>query len=83
MGLPVSSSCTASVEQHYFLCPEMLLQIFHLWLMSFLLRAPEITLGLPFSEAVDVWGVGCILVFLYLAQHLFSIQCKYQMVFII
>ncbi|XP_047195180.1 homeodomain-interacting protein kinase 3 [Hippoglossus stenolepis] len=41
--------------------------------------APEISLGLPFSEAVDVWGVGCVLAFLYLAQNLFSVECKYQM----
>ncbi|XP_034448376.1 homeodomain-interacting protein kinase 3-like isoform X1 [Hippoglossus hippoglossus] len=41
--------------------------------------APEISLGLPFSEAVDVWGVGCILAFLYLAQNLFSVDCQYQM----
>ena len=60
----------------------MFQQIFHLWLMSFLLRAPEISLGLPFSEAVDVWGVGCVLVFLYLAQNPFSLKCEYQMVFI-
>ncbi|XP_069378264.1 homeodomain-interacting protein kinase 1-like [Paralichthys olivaceus] len=42
-------------------------------------RAPEISLGLPFSEAVDVWGVGCTLAFLYLAEHLFDIDCEYQM----
>ncbi|XP_034427114.1 homeodomain-interacting protein kinase 3-like isoform X1 [Hippoglossus hippoglossus] len=41
--------------------------------------APEISLGLPFSEAIDVWGVGCVLAFLYLAQNLFSIKCQYQM----
>ncbi|CAB1449603.1 unnamed protein product [Pleuronectes platessa] len=46
-------------------------------------RAPEICLGLPFSKAVDVWGVGCVLAFLYLAQNLFSFKCEYQMVFII
>ncbi|XP_069393856.1 homeodomain-interacting protein kinase 3-like [Paralichthys olivaceus] len=42
-------------------------------------RAPEISLGLPFTEAVDVWGVGCVLAFLYLAQNLFPIHCEYQM----
>ncbi|XP_075906593.1 homeodomain-interacting protein kinase 3-like isoform X2 [Nelusetta ayraudi] len=42
-------------------------------------RAPEISLGLPFTEAIDVWGVGCILAFLYLADHLFSANCDYQM----
>lgn len=48
--------------------------------MSSLLRAPEIALGLPFTEAIDVWGVGCILAFLYLADNLFPVNCDYQMV---
>ncbi|XP_069381048.1 homeodomain-interacting protein kinase 1-like [Paralichthys olivaceus] len=46
-------------------------------------RAPEISLGLPFTEAVDVWGVGCVLAFLYMTENLFSVGCEYQMVCII
>ncbi|KAI3357471.1 hypothetical protein L3Q82_015511 [Scortum barcoo] len=42
-------------------------------------RAPEVALGLPFTEALDVWGVGCILAFLYLAENLFPVECQYQM----
>ncbi|XP_072222409.1 homeodomain-interacting protein kinase 1-like [Leuresthes tenuis] len=42
-------------------------------------RAPEVFLGLPFSEAIDVWGVGCVLAFLYLANNLFPVSCYYQM----
>ncbi|KAK2862470.1 hypothetical protein Q5P01_002003 [Channa striata] len=42
-------------------------------------RAPEVSLGLPFTEAIDVWGVGCILAFLYLAENLFPVECDYQM----
>ncbi|XP_075906414.1 homeodomain-interacting protein kinase 3-like isoform X2 [Nelusetta ayraudi] len=42
-------------------------------------RAPEITLGLPFTEAIDVWGVGCTLAFLYLADNLFPVDCDFQM----
>ncbi|XP_069390790.1 uncharacterized protein [Paralichthys olivaceus] len=42
-------------------------------------RAPEISLGLPFTEAVDVWGVGCVLAFLYMAQNPFCISSDYQM----
>uniref|UniRef100_A0A8P4GAA3 Protein kinase domain-containing protein n=1 Tax=Dicentrarchus labrax TaxID=13489 RepID=A0A8P4GAA3_DICLA len=42
-------------------------------------RAPEIALGLPFTEAIDVWGVGCILAFLYLAENIFPVDCDYQM----
>ncbi|KAM4562892.1 homeodomain-interacting protein kinase 3-like [Odontesthes bonariensis] len=43
-------------------------------------RAPEVVLGLPFSEAADVWGLGCVLAFLYLADNLFPVSCYYQMV---
>ncbi|XP_051805695.1 homeodomain-interacting protein kinase 3-like [Acanthochromis polyacanthus] len=42
-------------------------------------RAPEVVLGLPFTEAVDVWGVGCILAFLYLADNPFPVGCPYNM----
>uniref|UniRef100_A0A665THF7 Protein kinase domain-containing protein n=1 Tax=Echeneis naucrates TaxID=173247 RepID=A0A665THF7_ECHNA len=41
-------------------------------------RAPEATLGLPLSEAVDMWGVGCVMAFLYFATNLLSQQCSYH-----
>ncbi|XP_044053186.1 homeodomain-interacting protein kinase 2-like [Siniperca chuatsi] len=41
-------------------------------------RAPEVTLGLPISEAIDMWGLGCVLAFLYLADNLFATHCEYQ-----
>ncbi|XP_037128318.1 homeodomain-interacting protein kinase 1-like isoform X2 [Syngnathus acus] len=41
--------------------------------------APEVTLGLPFSEQVDMWGLGCALTFLHIGQHLFATNCEYQM----
>ncbi|XP_028333073.1 homeodomain-interacting protein kinase 3-like [Gouania willdenowi] len=42
-------------------------------------RAPEVCLGLPFSGAIDMWGVGCTLAFLYLNDHLFPFHCEYLM----
>ncbi|XP_029970816.1 homeodomain-interacting protein kinase 1-like [Salarias fasciatus] len=42
-------------------------------------RAPEVYLGLPVTEAIDMWGLGCVLVALYLAEHLFPITCDYLM----
>ncbi|XP_069380217.1 homeodomain-interacting protein kinase 1-like isoform X2 [Paralichthys olivaceus] len=42
-------------------------------------RAPEVSLGLPISQAIDLWGLGCILAYLYLGVELFSIGCEYQM----
>ncbi|XP_028294147.1 homeodomain-interacting protein kinase 3-like [Gouania willdenowi] len=42
-------------------------------------RAPEISLGLPFSGSIDMWGLGCTLAFLYLQRNLFSFQSEYLM----
>ncbi|XP_035023342.2 homeodomain-interacting protein kinase 4-like [Hippoglossus stenolepis] len=39
--------------------------------------APEVSLGLPFSEAIDMWSLGCLLLFLYLGSDPFS-SCEYQ-----
>lgn len=33
-------------------------------------RAPEILLGLPFSEKVDMWSLGCVMAELYLGWPL-------------
>uniref|UniRef100_A0A8D3A4L6 Protein kinase domain-containing protein n=1 Tax=Scophthalmus maximus TaxID=52904 RepID=A0A8D3A4L6_SCOMX len=40
--------------------------------------APEVVLGLPLSEAVDMWGVGCIMAFMYFGIHLFPLDCPYD-----
>lgn len=45
-----------------------------------LLRAPEVSLGLPITEAIDLWGLGCTLAYLFLGEYLFSIQSEFQMV---
>ncbi|CAB1444427.1 unnamed protein product [Pleuronectes platessa] len=41
-------------------------------------RAPEVSLGLPVSEKIDMWGLGCLLLALYLGNHPFAIDCEYQ-----
>ncbi|XP_059201510.1 uncharacterized protein LOC131981296 [Centropristis striata] len=46
-------------------------------------RAPEVTLGLPITEAIDMWGLGCVLVLLYLGIDLFPGQSTYQMMKVI
>lgn len=40
----------------------------------------EVHLGLPFTSAIDVWGVCRILAFLYLAEHLFPVNCDDEIV---
>ncbi|XP_028300726.1 homeodomain-interacting protein kinase 2-like [Gouania willdenowi] len=42
-------------------------------------RAPEVCLGLPYSGAIDMWGVGCTLAFLFLNDNLFPVHCEYLM----
>ncbi|XP_077569204.1 homeodomain-interacting protein kinase 3-like [Stigmatopora nigra] len=42
-------------------------------------RAPEVALGLPFSEAIDMWSLGCVLSFLYLGNYLFLANNNYNM----
>ncbi|KAI4820956.1 hypothetical protein KUCAC02_028913 [Chaenocephalus aceratus] len=40
-------------------------------------RAPEVTLGLPISEAIDMWSLGCIIAEMYFATCLFPDSSKY------
>ncbi|CAG07087.1 unnamed protein product [Tetraodon nigroviridis] len=42
-------------------------------------RAPEILLGLPYTNAIDMWGVGCVLANLYLRFFLFNADTDYEM----
>ncbi len=46
-------------------------------------RAPEVILGLPLSEAIDMWALGCVLAFMYLGQHLYPTQCEYEVMRVI
>uniref|UniRef100_A0A671YPN8 Protein kinase domain-containing protein n=1 Tax=Sparus aurata TaxID=8175 RepID=A0A671YPN8_SPAAU len=41
-------------------------------------RAPEVMLGLPLSEAIDMWGVGCVMAFLCFGRNLFPGDCQYH-----
>uniref|UniRef100_H3BWM2 Protein kinase domain-containing protein n=1 Tax=Tetraodon nigroviridis TaxID=99883 RepID=H3BWM2_TETNG len=43
-------------------------------------RAPEVLLGLPFSYAIDMWGMGCVLMYLYLKEHLFTVCSEFKMI---
>ncbi|XP_041816585.1 homeodomain-interacting protein kinase 3-like [Chelmon rostratus] len=41
-------------------------------------RAPEVILGLPLNEAVDMWSLGCILAYMYLGRHLYAFRSEYE-----
>ncbi|MPV02338.1 protein kinase, partial [Escherichia coli] len=41
-------------------------------------RAPEVSLGLPISEAIDMWSLGCLLASLFLCQNIFNGESSYD-----
>ncbi|XP_006800123.2 homeodomain-interacting protein kinase 1-like isoform X2 [Neolamprologus brichardi] len=41
-------------------------------------RSPEIILGAPFTEAIDVWSLGCIAANLYLGSMLYPGENEYE-----
>uniref|UniRef100_UPI003AAED07A homeodomain-interacting protein kinase 1-like n=1 Tax=Centroberyx gerrardi TaxID=166262 RepID=UPI003AAED07A len=48
--------------------------IFHtLWY-----RAPEVLLGLPATEAIDMWALGCIMAYMFMGHHLYISGNEYD-----
>lgn len=47
-------------------------------IQPFSYRAPEVSLSLLLSTAVDMWSVGCIMANVYFGQCLFPDNCKYN-----
>lgn len=43
-------------------------------------RSPDVILGLPITEAIDMWSLGCVLATMYLGSLPFPQRCKYYMV---
>ncbi|XP_029916999.1 homeodomain-interacting protein kinase 2-like [Myripristis murdjan] len=41
-------------------------------------RSPEILLGLQFSEAIDMWSLGCVMAEMLLGYPLFPGRCEYD-----
>lgn len=46
-------------------------------------RAPEVTIGLPYTTAIDMWSLGCIAAELFLGHILYPGQSEYEMVSVI
>ncbi|MED6282334.1 Homeodomain-interacting protein kinase 2, partial [Xenoophorus captivus] len=44
------------------------------------LRAPEIILGLPFCEAIDMWSLGCVIAELFLGWPLYPGASEYDQI---
>lgn len=49
-------------------------------ILSLLSRAPEIILGLPFCEAIDMWSLGCVIAELFLGWPLYPGASEYDQV---
>ncbi|KAJ1715945.1 kinase-like domain-containing protein [Aspergillus flavus] len=49
------------------------------YLVSRFYRAPEIILGIPYDQAIDVWSIGCTLFELYTGKILFTGRNNNQM----
>ncbi|XP_065672258.1 homeodomain-interacting protein kinase 1-like [Hydra vulgaris] len=47
------------------------------YLQSRYYRAPEIILGLPFDEAIDMWSLGCVAAELFLGWPLYPGPSEY------
>lgn len=43
-------------------------------------RAPEVILGVPFNESIDMWSLGCVLAELYLGWPLFPGACEFDQI---
>ena len=48
------------------------------YLQSRYYRAPEILLGLPFGEAIDIWSLGCVIAELFLGWPLYPGSSEYD-----
>lgn len=46
-------------------------QKYFTYIQSRFYRAPEIVLGIPYNEAIDMWSFGCIMAELYTGTPLF------------
>ncbi|CAI2356952.1 unnamed protein product [Caenorhabditis sp. 36 PRJEB53466] len=50
------------------------------YLQSRYYRAPEIILGLPFNEAIDMWSLGCVIAELFLGWPLYPGSSEYDQI---
>jgi len=48
------------------------------YIQSRFYRAPEIMLGIPFTTAIDMWSVGCILIELYIGVPIFPGESEFE-----
>lgn len=52
----------------------------NVYLQTRFYRAPEIILGLPFCEAIDMWSLGCLAAELFLGWPLYPGSSEYDQI---
>ncbi|KAK2882634.1 hypothetical protein FQN49_000146 [Arthroderma sp. PD_2] len=55
-------------------------QTVYTYIQSRFYRSPEVLLGLPYSSAIDMWSLGCIVVELFLGLPLFPGSSEYNQI---
>lgn len=55
-------------------------QTVYTYIQSRFYRSPEVLMGLPYSSAIDMWSLGCIVVELFLGLPLFPGSSEYNQV---
>jgi dual specificity protein kinase YAK1 len=56
------------------------MQTVYSYIQSRFYRSPEVLLGLPYSCAIDMWSLGCIVVELFLGLPLFPGTSEYNQI---
>ncbi|KAK2910683.1 hypothetical protein Q8A73_008398 [Channa argus] len=46
-------------------------------------RAPEVFLGLPLNEAIDMWSLGCVVAYMYIGQNLYVGEFAFEVMQVI
>ncbi|KAL6478930.1 hypothetical protein MHYP_G00123630 [Metynnis hypsauchen] len=76
-GVPLTSSAR---NLHRNIRPMEMNVLQHLSILHSVCRAPEIILGLPFCEAIDMWSLGCVIAELFLGWPLYPGASEYDQI---